>query len=188
MSNFHKITTMRGNFQKVQQMYMKRLAARPLTTKMLTSFCMTTASDIVGQAIGGLPYNVFRTVNFALYSSCFTTCINHAWLEYLDSVIMPDNPKSVKSVVSKTLLDTFVATPLLVSLYLCFVKFAEGRPDEAAVFLVERYANTLMNVWKIGIPLTVTMFAAIPPNLRIPIGSVVGFLFSIFMSVTCVNR
>ena len=172
----------------VQQMYMKRLAARPLTTKMATSFCMTAASDIVGQAIGGLPYSVIRTINFALYSSCFSTCINHAWLEYLERVVMPDNPKSAKSIVSKTLLDTFLATPPLIGMYLCFIKFAEGRPEEAIAFLAEKYTKTLLNVWKIGIPVTVTMFAAIPKDLRIPLGSVVGFLFSVFLSVTCVNK
>jgi hypothetical protein len=109
-------------------------------------------------------------------------------LEYLERAVVPNDPKSAKSVVSKTLLDTFVATPPLVGMFLCFVKFAEGRPQEAVEFLVERYAKTLLNVWKVGIPLTVTMFAVIPPNLRILAGNVVGFLFGVFMSVTCVNK
>jgi hypothetical protein len=180
--------SIRCNLQTVQQMYMKRLAVRPLTTKMFTSFCTTVASDVVGQAIGGLPYDIVRTANFALYSSCFATCVNHAWLDFLERTVMPEDPKSTKSVVSKTLLDTFVATPPLVGMYLCFVKFAEGRPHEAAAFLAERYAGTLLNVWKIGLPLAATMFAVIPPVLRIPVGSVFGFFFSVFLTVTCVNR
>jgi hypothetical protein len=109
-------------------------------------------------------------------------------MEYLERVVMPDNPTSVKSIVSKTLLDTFLATPPLIGMYLCFIKFAEGRPEEAIAFLAEKYMKTLLNVWKIGIPVTVTMFAAIPKDLRIPLGSVVGFLFSVFLSVTCVNK
>ena len=167
---------------------MKRLASHPLSTKMMTSFCITFASDTIGQSIGGLPYSALRAMKFALYNSCFTTSINHVWFDYLDRVVLPENPKSVESVVSKTFLDQFVASPPLVGLFLCFIKFAEGRPDQALAFLAERYFSTLLNVWKVGIPLAVSMFTIIPPELRILASNIVGFSFSIFLSVTCVNN
>lgn len=189
--NYAVVARPATNFWKF---YCRQLDRRPLLSRCLTGVVGAVVSDSIAQhsahalrrgksqVTEALEYDYVRTARLIAFGFVIGTPLAHTWFQFLDKGIMPNNPRSMQAVITKTLMDQLLMAPFGTALFFCGMKCLEGRPDMIKESLMQNYLPTLKASYMIWPAVHLVNFRFVPPSQRILYMNVVSILWGSFMS------
>eukprot|EP01091_Cochliopodium_minus_P002622 TRINITY_DN1246_c0_g1_i1.p1 TRINITY_DN1246_c0_g1~~TRINITY_DN1246_c0_g1_i1.p1 ORF type:complete len:178 (+),score=38.86 TRINITY_DN1246_c0_g1_i1:50-583(+) len=161
--------------------YQYYLEKHPYKTKIFSSVFIDVLADITTQSYfekKGSNIDISRVLKFGSFATIRTIILHHYFI-YLDKLI-PGN--TFKSNILKILIDQIIASPIILTLFLSFTSMWEGKTN-----MISRKLQSLPTIvvdgFKIWGTVAAINFWVMPPNLRILFGSLVGFFWTIYLSL-----
>lgn len=167
--------------------YCSCLEAYPVSTKLASGVVCTYLGDLLAQlstmrSKNG-QYDVYRALRLIFFQAAIGTPVGHLWYNLLDQVIVSEGGAVAYAVVSKVALDQLVLSPIMLAVFLIYMKAAEGQLQSLATAVdKEKFTCTLLAGYKLWPAAHVINFAFIPTEQRILYVSVVSVLWTAIAS------
>eukprot|EP00891_Asterochloris_glomerata_P003769 jgi/Astpho2/3769/e_gw1.00060.85.1_t len=181
------------------QAYSRALDTHPIQVKSATSFVGFLLGDAVAQAItgartgeadstvglappahaAGMSYDAFRTLRLVIFGMLMDGPIGHLWYTFLDSKVMPDNPKSNKAVVLKMMADQFLWAPFFSCIFFTVIN---GAPQNIIPDIQQKLIPVLMANYALWPVAHLINFKLIPSKQRILYINAVQIGWSAYLS------
>jgi len=156
--------------------------AKGISTELATSVFIDVFADLYTQKsfekkrLNQLDWKrVFKMGSFAGIRTIFL----QNYFSWLDSTFKGDGWKTA---VKKIAFDQAVASPIVISFFLFYMSLFEGNLKDFPKKM-KSLPSFVINGIKVWGTVAVLNFTIIPPYMRIYLGSVVGFFWSIYLSL-----
>jgi len=169
---------------------------------MVFAAIMNGSSNVIAQAITayktGSPLK-FQTDTVAAFTICAVIIAPYAlwWMEMLEDALPGDIPvgpsekgkkaktkKNYKNILLKVLIDQTLGSCIQTFLFLMTIGYLKGLGTAGALGIVQReLMNIIFDGLKLWPAVSILCFTVISPAMRVPVGMVFTFLWSIYLSL-----
>lgn len=196
-------------FSKYWNKYLELLETKPISTKAITSGCISFTADVLCQRIDqenhvskndkiSFQWDKLRTFKFSLLGLCFIGPTLHFWYTNLFRMLPGTN---LGRVIQRLALDQFLFSPTFIctimSLVLVLDRSCDGLlnkelPNESLLKTIENklrqeYATTVQTSWLVWLPASFINFKFIRVELQTLFSNCVGLLWNIYLSKVAHN-
>lgn len=177
-----------GNvFMTLWSQYNELLEENPIMVKSMTSLFGFMIGDICAQSICGIVYDPMRTARLTLFGIVMDGPVGHWWYMLLDKHVMPDDPKSVKAIISKMVLDQLIWAPMFSCVFFTFVRTLEGHPEAALATIQSELVATIVANYAVWPLAHIINFRFVPSQQRILYINFVQILWTCYLSNLAAN-
>lgn len=170
-----------GLFGSLWARYMRLLDDHPLIVKSLTAGAFNLLADLICQVFVDKvqQIDIQRMLSFTAIGLFMSGPGLHIWYGLLPKVIkVPGFP----GLLLRLAADQVIFTPLGVGCYFIALCTLEGRQHEITMKLKKDWFPVVIANWKVWFPFQLINFGFIPPQLQVAATSLVGMVWSIFIS------
>eukprot|EP01133_Synstelium_polycarpum_P010597 gene10597-12331_t len=166
--------------------YMKRLKYSPISTKALTSATLSFTSNIIAQGvIERRKIDWPRVIKFTIWGLLSSPLV-HYWHIILDRMFR--NIKDQYQVWGKLIADQLIFAPFINIAFYTVLALLDRKPGSILIKLYFDLMPTLKASWKVWPLAQFINFSFVPSHLRVLFGNLVGFLWSIYLTVLSQSR
>eukprot|EP00747_Dinoflagellata_sp_TGD_P022237 gnl/TRDRNA2_/TRDRNA2_128987_c0_seq1.p1 gnl/TRDRNA2_/TRDRNA2_128987_c0~~gnl/TRDRNA2_/TRDRNA2_128987_c0_seq1.p1 ORF type:complete len:185 (+),score=13.96 gnl/TRDRNA2_/TRDRNA2_128987_c0_seq1:99-653(+) len=161
--------------------YDLELRRRPLRTKLLTSACINTLSDLMSRQFVGATGGPEATVRQVVVGLGVASLV-HRWYTSLDRVFRAWPQASARTVAAKTFLQMILLEPVAGSFYLAAHRLLQGIAWKNALRDVRALLPKLvMSSWSVWGPVAFLQYSYVPLRYRNLVGSVVNLFYTMYL-------
>ncbi|GAM25535.1 hypothetical protein SAMD00019534_087100 [Acytostelium subglobosum LB1] len=166
--------------------YMKRLRTNPISTKALTSATLSFTSNVLAQrVIEGKKIDWSRVIKFTIWG-LLASPVGHFWHIFLERLFR--NVKEKYQAIGKLVVDQLIFAPFINILFYTVLSLLDGKPGAILIKLYFDLIPTLMASWKVWPLAQFINFKFVPPHLRVLFGNLVGFAWSIYLTIISAKK
>jgi len=174
-------------FVTIWARYNQLLEEKPVLVKSMTSLFGFALGDICAQHLCGGVYDPLRTARLTAFGVFMDGPVGHCWYTLLDNNVMPDNPKSVKAIITKMALDQVVWAPVFSCVFFTFIRTLEGHPELALSTIQSELVPTILANYALWPLAHIINFRFVPSQQRILYINFVQVLWTCYLSNLAVN-
>lgn len=181
----HLGVTITRTLLNVVNAYNAALVKHPVATKALTSLIGFAVGDRIAQSIGTGHFDIWRCLRLSLYGLLIDGPIGHYFYQLLDSNICPEDPKSTRSVLTKTAIDQLIWAPVMTVVFLAFITALEGKPSSIWSVVQAKLGPIYLanlSVWPLW---HLINFRYVAPEQRILFNNLVAVAWTTYLSWSC---
>eukprot|EP01116_Phalansterium_solitarium_P016468 TRINITY_DN3835_c0_g1_i1.p1 TRINITY_DN3835_c0_g1~~TRINITY_DN3835_c0_g1_i1.p1 ORF type:complete len:177 (-),score=78.83 TRINITY_DN3835_c0_g1_i1:314-844(-) len=156
--------------------YGRALQSHPIRTKVITSATLNFLGDTIAQL--GIErkkkWDVARTVRYTIFGVIVAPIV-HQWYIILS--------RRHPNLLWRLALDQLVFSPFITAFFLATMSLLEGKPNAIAHKLLNVFGPVFKRRLTVFPLIQFVNFKYVPLEYRAPYGSVIAFLWGIYMSV-----
>lgn len=163
--------------------YLRKLRSNPLLTKALTSGILSVLSEVFAKSVTAERLQTSAAMKELTAGLLLRGPVVHAFHTFLDKVVFVHSEHtSPRIVLLKLVIDQLLFAPLFTALYLYFIAlFNDQGVNETTRNLRRDLPHIMRSNWAVWLPANLISYAAIPLELRVLFGNIVGFFWNAYL-------